>query len=116
MIGRNLEHSTRGQPAWASIGATTLALAVCLCGAPTAFAQAEPEQVQKLLADDGAENDYFGQRVAMSGDTALIGANDCAYVFVLHEGAWIQQAKLVADDGEPGAVSVMSSRWTATPP
>jgi hypothetical protein len=102
MNGRSVERSTRRQHRGVPIGSATLALAVGLGGAPTALAQTEPEQVQKLLADDGAEDDYFGQRVAMSGDTALIGANDCAYVFVLHEGAWIQQAKLVADDGEPG--------------
>ncbi|MBC8100467.1 MAG: FG-GAP repeat protein [Armatimonadetes bacterium] len=65
----------------------------------------------KLAADDGAEQDYFGTSVALSGDgsTALIGANGhdiaaltevgAAYVFVGSGSTWTQQAKLVADDG-----------------
>ena len=65
----------------------------------------------KLVASDGAENDLFGSTVALSGDTALIGAagddvgasNDqgSAYVFVRTGGTWTQQAKLLAGDGQP---------------
>ena len=32
-------------------------------------------QQQKLTASDGAANDYFGNSAALSGDTALVGAN-----------------------------------------
>jgi hypothetical protein len=50
-------------------------------------------QVAKLTADDGAETDFFGRSVSVSGDTALVGANTAdvsgnsnqgaAYVFAL---------------------------------
>lgn len=32
------------------------------------------EQVQKLLADDGQADDFFGTSVTLAGDTALISA------------------------------------------
>jgi hypothetical protein len=61
----------------------------------------------KLLPGDGSSNDQFGLAVAISGDTAIIGApNDSAngtdsgsvYVFVRSDGAWSQQAKLTPAD------------------
>ena len=54
-------------------------------------------QQAKLTASDGAANDYFGWAVAVSGDTAIVGAyqdddlgNNCgsAYVFVKPGGGW----------------------------
>jgi|SaaInl4_150m_RNA_FD_contig_31_247800_length_2402_multi_4_in_0_out_0_2 hypothetical protein len=63
-------------------------------------------QVAKLLASDGAMDDYFGRSVSISGDYAIVGAplNDdtyvntgSAYVFYRHEGgidAWGQVAKI----------------------
>ena len=51
---------------------------------------------------------YFGSRVALQGDTALVGASAAnAYrgvveVFVRNEGQWSRQARLVAADGEAG--------------
>ena len=66
-------------------------------------------QQAKLTAADGAAGDYFGFNVALSGDTALIGAfgdddkgsgSGSAYVFVrAADGTWSQQAKLTAADG-----------------
>jgi len=69
-------------------------------------------QVAKLTADDGAEYDFFGDSVSVSGDTALVGAwaadpggntrQGAAYVFCRDRGgpdAWGQVAKLTADDG-----------------
>ncbi len=65
-------------------------------------------QEAKLVAADAAMNASFGQSVAISGTTLLIGAyNDddkglgsgSAYVFVRQGGVWNQQAKLVAADG-----------------
>jgi hypothetical protein len=66
------------------------------------------EQV-RLRARDRAPGDTFGGSVAISGDTALIGASadddngpDSGSVYVFHRdatGAWFQQAKLVASDG-----------------
>jgi uncharacterized repeat protein (TIGR01451 family) len=64
-----------------------------------------------LTAADGMPNDWFGRSVSIDGDTAVVGAdavdegaNDnqgAAYVFVRQGGAWVQQARLVADDGAP---------------
>ncbi|APR80856.1 Hypothetical protein A7982_06203 [Minicystis rosea] len=66
-------------------------------------------QQQKLTADDGAAGDQFGNSIAVSGDTAVIGAwkdddapgsdKGSAYVFVRSGGVWAQQAKLTAADG-----------------
>jgi hypothetical protein len=62
----------------------------------------------KLLASDGASTQWFGAAVAVSGETALVGAfnsnSDAAYVFVRGGGGvWTEQAKLVTSDGDaPG--------------
>ncbi|MCG3129632.1 MAG: hypothetical protein FLDDKLPJ_00366 [Phycisphaerae bacterium] len=65
-------------------------------------------QTVKLTPADGAQDDFFGRDVALSGDTAMIGAyrdddrgNDSGsvYVYERHGGAWSQAAKLTADDG-----------------
>jgi hypothetical protein len=67
-------------------------------------------ETAKLTASDGAANDEFGYSVAISGDTALVGAwggNDytgSAYSFEKPGGGWAdmtQTAKLIASDGEP---------------
>ncbi|MSQ08671.1 MAG: hypothetical protein EXR44_05165, partial [Dehalococcoidia bacterium] len=62
-------------------------------------------QQQKLTASDGAANDYFGGSVAVSGDTAVVGAygddseKGSAYVFTRSGSTWTQQQKLTASDG-----------------
>ncbi|HQZ81738.1 MAG TPA: FG-GAP repeat protein [Pyrinomonadaceae bacterium] len=62
----------------------------------------------KLTASDGAPGDNFGSSVAISGDTAVIGApadgggQGSAYVFVLSSGTWSQEQKLIAADGSVG--------------
>ena len=82
---------------------------VLLLIATSAWAVTPVEEV-KLLADDGAPNDFFGFNVALSGDTAVIGATKvdddirgvdvgAAYVFTRSGNNWHQQAKLTADDG-----------------
>ena len=69
-----------------------------------------PVEVAKLVADDGATNDFFGFSVALSGDTVVIGAfrdsddvkgvdSGSAYVFTRSGTNWGQQAKLTATDG-----------------
>jgi len=80
---------------------------------------------QKLLASDGATNDYFGYSVSLSGDTALISAaydddngaeSGSAYVFSRNGTTWMQQAKLLASDGvadEVFGISVSLNRDTA---
>ncbi len=69
-------------------------------GPPTA-------QQAKLLAGDGATGDDFGVSVAISGDTAVVGARyddgrGSVYIFVRVAGAWTQQARLTASDGAAG--------------
>ena len=67
-------------------------------------------QVTKLTADDAAMEDYFGDSVALSGTTALVGAvledeggldSGSAYIFERDEGGagnWGQLAKITAAD------------------
>ena len=61
-----------------------------------------------LLASDGAATDKFGQSVAISQDTIVVGSyNDdtafsnggSAYVFVRNGTTWTQQQKLLPSDG-----------------
>ncbi|HUU83569.1 MAG TPA: hypothetical protein VM243_08700 [Phycisphaerae bacterium] len=68
-------------------------------------------QQPKLLASDGAGGDCFGAAVALSGDTAVIGAPTdqhdgwplgSAYIFRFDGWTWVEQAKLVAPDAEWG--------------
>jgi len=63
---------------------------------------------QRIVAGDGQAGDEFGYAVALSGDTALIGAHKdddngtssgSAYVFVRTGGVWTLQEKLLATDG-----------------
>jgi hypothetical protein len=66
-------------------------------------------QQAQLTAADGARSDHFGVSVALSGDTALVGAyfddvgasfnQGSAYVYTRNGMAWTQQAKLTAADG-----------------
>jgi len=68
-------------------------------------------QQARLDADDGATNDFLGQSVALSGDTAIAGAwgadiggnaeQGAAYIFTRSGTTWTQQAKLTAPDGMP---------------
>ena len=80
------------------------------------------QQGGALTASDAAAGDQFGWSVALSGDTALIGAlgvnsdQGAAYVFVRSGAAWSQQAELTASDGATGddfGVSVALSGDTA---
>ena len=78
------------------------------------------EEVQQLLASDGAGGDRFGYSVALSGDVALIGAYyhvnaggtraGAVYVFTWEAGggdgggggapgAWVETQQLLASDG-----------------
>jgi hypothetical protein len=67
-------------------------------------------QQAKLTAADGAAGDRFGASVALSGDTAIVGAwqdddagsySGSAYVFSRLGTTWTQQAKLTAADAAP---------------
>lgn len=68
-----------------------------------------PLQQTKLVAGDRQPDDFFGYSVALSDQTALVGAYKddnkrgidagAAYVFVSSSNGWQQQAKLTAIDG-----------------
>jgi hypothetical protein len=70
--------------------------------------QCSPQELAKLIASDAAANDQLGISVAVSGDTAVVGAfwddhagggdAGSAYVFVRAGGVWTEQAKLTASD------------------
>lgn len=61
----------------------------------------------KLTASTGAADDNFGSSVALSGDTAVVGAPSdgnvpnpgSAYIFTRSGITWTQQAQLLASDG-----------------
>lgn len=68
----------------------------------------------KLYARDGAAEDYFARSVALGDEYAVVGAshNDnrngtdagAAYIFARSGNDWIEQAKIMADDGAEGDV------------
>src|SRR5262245_42630691 len=68
--------------------------------------------VTELLASDEEYYQWFGYSVAISGDTALVGAflddgaagasAGSAYVFVRTATGWTEQAKLTASDAAAG--------------
>ncbi len=94
-------------------GAATDAGAVYLFGRNQGGADAWG-QIAKLSASDAAAGDEFGARVALDGDTLVVGArldddagasSGAAYVFERNQGgadAWGQVAKLTASDGAAG--------------
>ena len=67
---------------------------------------------QELTVADGDAGDGFGWSVALSGDTALVGAplrtigananEGAAYVFARSDGTWTQQQELTAAAGAAG--------------
>lgn len=63
-------------------------------------------QQAKLFPSDPVPSSLFGESVALSGDTALVGAflggPGSAYVFKFDGTAWSEQAKLTAADGASG--------------
>jgi len=68
---------------------------------------ASPLQIAKLLPVDGAEGDFFGRSVDISGSVAIVGSADydndnrgAAYLFDATTG--VQLAKFVPDDIEAG--------------
>jgi len=63
---------------------------------------------QELLAFDGAEYDYFGSSVSVSGDVAIVGAQSddsngtnagSAYIFHWNGATWVHEQELLAFDG-----------------
>ena len=103
--------------AWDALGAplaatmdvvgSTLRLAVADAGAryPLTIDPLIAVEEAKLIASDGGARDSLGIDVAVSGDTALVGAyideagRGSAYVFMRSGSTWAEQAKLTAGDG-----------------
>jgi len=83
----------------------------------TSRAQAPSEEIDKLVAPDGQESDFFGVSVDIDGDVAVVGAagdddnginSGSAYVFwrddhgtpgILTDDSWNFEYKLLAPDG-----------------
>ncbi len=94
----------------AVVGAPSDAVAVANQGSVHVFVRNgdgwSPQQ--KLTASDGANNDAFGQVVALSGDTLAVGVPNAngrrgaVYVFTRGGTAWTQQPKITAGDGAAG--------------
>jgi len=65
-------------------------------------------QAARLIAADGAINDFFGISVSLGGNLAIVGAagrsnsTGAVYVFTGSGSRWTQQAQLTARDGMPG--------------
>ncbi|KPA12837.1 Dystroglycan-type cadherin-like domain protein, partial [Candidatus Magnetomorum sp. HK-1] len=72
----------------------------------TRFNVSMPLSEEKLIADDGAASDYYGYRLAMSGNYAIVGAyndgNGSAYILHRNATGWYQSQKIVASDGASG--------------
>lgn len=80
-------------------------------GAAYVFVRSGNDWVQQaqLSASDGAPNDWFGQSVSLSGNSALVGAPNAdingevdrgaAYVFVRSGNLWTRQTRLTALTG-----------------
>ncbi len=59
------------------------------------------------MASGGEWGDWFGESVAISGDTAIIGAvedddginSGSAYIYRLNGSSWVEERKLLASDG-----------------
>ena len=68
--------------------------------------------LEKILASDGADGDWFGMSVAISGDYAIVGAShdddkgtDSGSAYVFHRtgtNTWDAGTKVLADDGAAG--------------
>lgn len=66
-------------------------------------------EVQKLVSDDAASGDSFGNAIAVSGSNVLIAADiatvdgntsrGAAYLFTATAGGWVQSHKFIASDG-----------------
>jgi len=69
-------------------------------------------QQKKLIANNVAESDGFGNSVSISGDFAIVGAlyddgqgSDFGVAYIFRrssDGSWIQHRKLTSDDGAEG--------------
>ena len=85
------------------------AISFCLIGATSSVYADLGDQLFKLLADDGGQQDNFGWSVAISGETAIVGArldddngsaSGSGYLFDISDpNNPVQLFKLLANDG-----------------
>ena len=107
-----LDATGRRLPAWLAVDGQALQLLIDDAGAAYPLAVDPWFQQAQLTASDAADGDIFGYSVAVSGDTAVVGAYSddtgagagagSAYVFVRTGATWAQQAKLTASDAAAG--------------
>jgi hypothetical protein len=109
MVGPNVS----ARPKWQALVLAALAWGCNHADPPTGKATQGllvwSPQGGPFLSSDGFEGDQFGYSVALSGDTAIVGAhfagttgNGAAYAFVRTGGSWAQQGPpLTASDGAP---------------
>ena len=71
--------------------------------------QAQVAETHRLISDDIAAEDYFGNGMAVSGEYAIVGAcyddenglnSGSAYIFRNNAGAWEQYQKIMPSDGQ----------------
>jgi hypothetical protein len=105
-----------GSVSWTRAVSCAVAFVISMAVAsasPVASAGSEPWlQRAKLVASDGAGNDFLGRSVALEGDVAVVGAagsdpggaesQGAAYVYLRSDGGWSEAAKLTAPDGAAG--------------
>ena len=109
--------------------ALALALGLTLLLGPALLRAQTVTTETKLTASDAQSRDWFGNSVAISGDTAIVGARwesaggdraGAAYIFQRDQGGagqWGEVKKLTASDAEGGdwfGISVAISGDTAT--
>ena len=71
--------------------------------------KAQVTETQRIVSDDLAVEDYFGNGLAVSGEYAIVGAcyddengenSGSAYIFYNNAGTWEQYQKLMSSDGQ----------------
>jgi hypothetical protein len=94
----------------AELTGLTFVVSVLLLSSSTAKAQGvrcQGREDFKLTASDGDAGDWFGDRVAIDGDVAVVGAEEnddageqtgSAYVYRFDGSDWVEEAKLLASD------------------
>ena len=86
-----------------------LSLMICAVASLAIFQPANAQISEfKIKADDGATDDLFGHSVSISGDYAVVGGigdddkgsrSGSAYVYKRSGTSWVEEAKLLPDDG-----------------
>ncbi|MHC4141499.1 MAG: hypothetical protein ACYSUF_06320 [Planctomycetota bacterium] len=94
--------------------ATTAVVVLCALapiGPRPSHAQCVLNEIAKCAPDDGFFITGFGEAVAISGDTAIVGARwddeageeaGAAYIYRADGNSWVQQLKLIASDAHDG--------------